>query len=539
MPGGRRRLRNQNSNSWKVPRSVVGNKMGSIDKILNVQVGSVYKRAYVILSLLGFLFSLAKPPDLILMVFSSAPSSAFVDNPHASNVQTIVTEWNLTDSRNWIPGFLQSMFYVGYMPGAIIMGQLSDLYGRKRVSWIVYALSLVFQIVTGFCQNWQQFAACRAISGFLIGGLGVVQTILTQESTGSKLWVVNGALAEIGYTANMLAFLWIAYLFPSWRQMYFITTIPGIFVFIYFYIVPESPRWLLSRGKIISAQEVVEKISKWNKSNEEDYDLLLDDDAGTISSDRQTGDTGQSNSREISTARLLTSEPEIKKTRSIIDLIKHPTLRYRSLILSLQWFTASFVFYGITLGSGSFSSNFYVAFIISGISQIPAVPLFIYLMERKWAGRRRTLIWFMALGAICMFVMYIVPFEEGEHSNYKLALLFFGKIGISGAFDLLYIYTAELFPTVVRNVGLGSMSFWARVGGVIAPFLANLAMFSGLNTPFLAFGVVSFASSVFAAFLPETRGKIIPNTIEEAEQQEDETDEDYNFSLCRNTNKHL
>ncbi|XP_077967909.1 solute carrier family 22 member 15-like isoform X2 [Styela clava] len=162
---------------------------------------------------------------------------------------------------------------------------------------------------------------------------------------------------------------------------------------------------------------------------------------------------------------------------SIIDLIRKPVLRYRAAILSLQW-----------------------------------------------AGRRRTLVCFMGLAALCMFVMYIVSFGQ-DRSNYKLTLLVFGKLGICGAFDLIYVYTAELFPTVVRNVGLGSMSFWARVGGVIAPFLANLAVFSGSNDPFLAFGNVGLLSSVFAAFLPETRAKLIPNTFEEAELQEEDNDE--------------
>ncbi|XP_077975674.1 solute carrier family 22 member 15-like isoform X2 [Styela clava] len=476
--------------------------MNNIDGTLNNEVGSVSSRAYIFLSSLAFLFSLSKPPDVILLVFSAAPSTAFDDNPHAQGAETIVSQWDLTEDRSWIPGFLQSIFYVGFMPGTIVFGQLSDRYGRKKISVIGYILVLIFQVITGFCQNWQQFAVCRAISGFLVGGLSVVTTILIQETTGSKLWVLNGALGAIGFTANMLAFLWVAYLYPSWRQMYFITTIPGILGFVFLYIVPESPRWLLSRGKPDSAEEVMQKLSRWNGSPHTDRLMLQQN--------YEYAQQEQDASRD--------------EEGSIIDLIRKPVLRYRAAILSLQWFTASFVFYGITLGSGSFSSNFYVAYLISGLSQLPSIPFTIYLMERRWAGRRRTLVCFMGLAALCMFVMYIVSFGQ-DRSNYELTLLVFGKLGICGAFDLIYVYTAELFPTVVRNVGLGSMSFWARVGGVIAPFLANLAVFSGSNDPFLAFGIVGLLSSVFAAFLPETRAKLIPNTFEEAELQEEDNDE--------------
>ncbi|XP_077975590.1 solute carrier family 22 member 15-like [Styela clava] len=171
--------------------------MNNIDETLNNEVGSVSSRAYIFLSSLAFLFSLSKPPDGILLVFSAAPSTAFDDNPHAQGAETIVSQWDLTEDRSWIPGFLQSIFYVGFMPGTIVFGQLSDRYGRTKISVIGYILVLIFQVITGFCQNWQQFAVCRAISGFLVGGLSVVTTILIQETTGSKLWVLNGALGAI------------------------------------------------------------------------------------------------------------------------------------------------------------------------------------------------------------------------------------------------------------------------------------------------------------------------------------------------------
>ncbi|XP_077974288.1 solute carrier family 22 member 3-like isoform X3 [Styela clava] len=165
----------------------------------------------------------------------------------------------------------------------------------------------------------------------------------------------------------MLAFLWVAYLYPSWRH--FITTIPGILGFVFLYIVPESPRWLLSRGKPDSAEEVMQKLSRWNGSPHTDRLMLQQN--------YEYAQQEQDASRD--------------EEGSIIDLIRKPVLRYRAAILSLQW-----------------------------------------------AGRRRTLVCFMGLAALCMFVMYIVSFGQ-DRSNYKLTLLVFGKLGICGAFDLIYV----------------------------------------------------------------------------------------------------
>ena len=55
-----------------------------------------------------------------------------------------------------------------------------------------------------------------------------------------------------------------------------------------------------------------------------------------------------------------------------------------------------------------------------------------------------------------------------------MALAMVGKFCISASFAIIYVFSAELFPTVVRNVGVGSGSFWARVGGVVAPYIGEL-----------------------------------------------------------------
>jgi hypothetical protein len=80
---------------------------------------------------------------------------------------------------------------------------------------------------------------------------------------------------------------------------------------------------------------------------------------------------------------------------------------------------------------------------------------------------------------------------------------------------------SELFPTSVRNTAMGSCSLSSRVGGILAPFLGNLGSSALAFVPMLVFGVVSVVAGVLAAFLPETRGKRLPETIAEAEEDDD------------------
>lgn len=480
-----------------------------IDNAINREMGSVYKRSYLFLLLMYFFVDYCHAPQIMLIMFAAPPAEAFNYNPNAHNAQTIVSEWNLTaEEINWIPGFLQSIFFLGFMIATVLFGQLSDKFGRRSIGWKVYTMLIIASLCTGFSQNWQQMAICRIFSGLGIGGLSVVNTIILQEMSASRMWVFNGVLASIFFCINMIIFLILGYFLPSWRTLCVVAALPALLGYLFYIFIPESPRWLLSQGRTEEAEAVLQTFAKRNGSKHS-YDRLT------------AHNGGDEESRPI-TRHVSLTPTQVKN--SILDLLKHPVLRYRTLILSFEWFTTSFVFYCITLGAGSFSPNFYLAFGMSAISQLPSQPLCLYFMERKWCGRRGTLCGLMLITSISMFIMYILPNTE-SNAHFRLILSMVAKVGSSGCFTLIYIYTPELFPTVVRNVGLGSMSTVARIGSMTAPFLATYTVNSNSATPFLCYGILCGISAVIALHLPETCGKKIVNTIDEAYQHEDTEDE--------------
>nr|XP_053652868.1 organic cation transporter protein-like [Cherax quadricarinatus] len=91
-----------------------------------------------------------------------------------------------------------------------------------------------------------------------------------------------------------------------------------------------------------------------------------------------------------------------------------------------------------------------------------------------------------------------------------------GKFGITAAFSIVYIYSAEIFPTEYRSVAVGTCSMCACLGGILAPFIASLAdIYKPL--PLLTLGVLSLVSGCLTVFLPETLGCELPQTLEESE----------------------
>ena len=92
-----------------------------------------------------------------------------------------------------------------------------------------------------------------------------------------------------------------------------------------------------------------------------------------------------------------------------------------------------------------------------------------------------------------------------------------GRASSTGTLSVCYIYSAEIFPTVIRNVGVGSSSVWARIGPMLAPYIAALNYLEP-RLPIVVFGIVALVAGFLVSFLPETTDHKLPDTIEEGEE---------------------
>lgn len=130
----------------------------------------------------------------------------------------------------------------------------------------------------------------------------------------------------------------------------------------------------------------------------------------------------------------------------------------------------------------------------------------------KRLGRKTTLISFNCWTGISCLLILVVPSTTTSH----LTLGSMGLFGMSISFATVYLYAGELFPTVVRNSGVGLSSTVARLGSMLAPFIATLAH-TNLVIPPLAFGIIPLLGACLCLTLPETRGRKLPDTLEEGE----------------------
>ncbi|XP_074653584.1 solute carrier family 22 member 15-like [Tubulanus polymorphus] len=179
-------------------------------------------------------------------------------------------------------------------------------------------------------------------------------------------------------------------------------------------------------------------------------------------------------------------------------------------------FCACFVLYA--LGSSLTSAAAYLtrdwrhtAFITAsfGIPLIPAIILF---------GRRRSFFVYMLIPITCMVTMVIVGAlnKKDELGIFTTLLVLIGNSGISSCWTLASIYSAEIYATVIRNIGCAAGSMGARIGGVIAPQIAFLGLISHWVIPYVLYAFLAITTTLFVfTWLPETNKEDLKDALRE------------------------
>nr|XP_006822665.1 PREDICTED: organic cation transporter protein-like [Saccoglossus kowalevskii] len=132
---------------------------------------------------------------------------------------------------------------------------------------------------------------------------------------------------------------------------------------------------------------------------------------------------------------------------SFLDLIRLSNMRKKSLNLFYNWFTISLVYYGLSLNTSNYGGNDYLNAFLSGAVEIPAYTLAIFLPETRFGRRWSQSSTLILAGVACILTLF-APVCEMQWIGITLAMI--GKFSVSAAFAIVYIFSAEIYPTPVR-----------------------------------------------------------------------------------------
>lgn len=417
------------------------------------------------------------------------PSSAWewVEGASASTV----SEWGLICGQRYKIGLAQSAFFAGCMLGAGVFGHLSDSFlGRKGSLAVVCILNAISGVLTSLSPSYWIYALLRLLNGFGTGGVGLCAFVLATEPIGPSKRGVAGMSTFYFFSGGIAILSGVAYLFPTWRSLYVVTSLPSLlFLLLILPFVSESPRWYLIRRRTDEAMAIMRDIARRNgRDIPPGVSLKLDDD---------DGDKEQGNKVEA-------------ESGSIIDVVRSPTTRLRLILMLGINFVCAIVYYGLSLNVVNLKTNLYLNVLLNSVSEMPAFVITALLLDRF--GRKPLGLGTMALSGLSCSIGFMV----GGDGMMRMVCGVVGIFGMAAMYNLLFIYTAELFPTVVRNAALGCVTQANQLGAILAP----LVVVAGDRMPFAVFGACGFAGVLLTYYLPETMNKPLYDTMTGMENAE-------------------
>uniref|UniRef100_A0A3Q3FNZ5 Solute carrier family 22 member 5-like n=1 Tax=Labrus bergylta TaxID=56723 RepID=A0A3Q3FNZ5_9LABR len=407
---------------------------------------------------------------------------------------TIVSEFDLVCSEQWKQPFTSTVVFLGVLIGSFI--QDSSQTG-KTVLFATMAVQTVFTFVQIFSSSWLMLCVL-----LFIAGMGQISNYVSgfvlgiEILTGSVRVLFSSMGVCLGYAVGYMMLPLFAYYLRNWKSLLLALSLPGLAYIPLWWLIPESPRWLLSQGRVEEAEAIVRKAARWNKV--EAPQVIFEKCKACLTSNQYI--------EKIIKSCLLC----YGFTLSFIIPFKH------FLCLHLPRFTLSTGYFGLSLNTSRLHADPYLSCFISAAVEVPAyIACWLAL---QYIPRRVSTICVLLLGGVSLYLIQLIP--QSKHLSVALEML--GKFGITSGSSLMYSYTAELYPTGLRNTATGTYSsatliFLSMSVGFLL-ILISSSPCSGLdfkNLPYIILGTLCVVSAFATLFLPESFRRPLPETIQQ------------------------
>ncbi|KAM8726118.1 solute carrier family 22 member 16 [Acanthopagrus schlegelii] len=414
---------------------------------------------------------------------------------HSEVYQSIVTDWDLVCEREWLAKLCQPTFMLGVLIGALVFGDIADRVGRVRIMMFTSLCQFVLGVSVAFSGNYYIFIVLRFLLAMVSSGYLVVVFVYVTEFTGIKVRTWTSMHVHAAFAVGIMVVALTGYLVRVWWIYQIILSTCTSPFLLFCWKFPETPFYLIAKGRYKEAETLLETIARFNGL---DYRLKVED-LLEPENGKALLDGGEER------------PPQPEKKLSILDLFGSWRMAGRTCTVWAIWFIGSLGYYVFSLGSVNLGGNQYINLFLAGAVEIPSYLVGCFAMDR--IGRKRTCAPALLLAGVACMLIIAVP---ADIEILAITLCMIGKFAIAIAFGLIYLYSCELYPTIVRSLAVGSGSMMCRVGSVVAPFCVYLADV-WVYLPQLIVGILAFIIGVLTLLLPETLGKPLTTTLEEAE----------------------
>ncbi|KAM3717083.1 Solute carrier family 22 member 6-A [Dirofilaria immitis] len=412
---------------------------------------------------------------------------------------------------------------VGLMVGAIVAGNLADIYGRKKILFIGTVGMMLSLLATSFAPSFVVFTFLRFLDMLFTGGKHCVSNPYFMENLPDKhrMWMAT----VITYSPNYIILSGIAYFCNDWKKLSRVAAGITVLPLIMIPYLRDTPRWLIKKGRSKEAAEAAVYIKKWDEK---------------ISSEKAKHITYVV---EKSVKEELEKSNKANRNYYFYHLFTNRKLGSYAIVFAISLFSTSFIGYGIAYNMDALAGTVYVNVIILGAVRYAVnitAATFEFTIQR--VGRR--LLHCISAGFIAVtmgviFIIYLFNWKrieeykttvkadgQGDPSIYAIVAFIryaslFAAATCTELFVLNCVQPTELFPTPVRSAGIAFIQTFNRLGTIVSP-LVFIPSKHWPPAPFLLMFITSTIDFLFYFFIvPETRGKKLPDHMpgEEVEKE--------------------
>jgi putative MFS transporter len=391
-------------------------------------------------------------------------------------------EWHLSDGER---ASIVSAVFAGEMCGSIFWGPFADMFGRRK--GFLFASTVIFTagFLSGVSPSYEWLLFFRTLVGFGVGGASVPFDLLSEFLPASYRGVYLTRMQYFWTIGSLFVtgVAWASLTDYGWRFLTYMTAIPVTLACLFsVYYLPESPRWLLVKGRVEEATVEVKNLA-----------IACNVDLGTVTFSSESVD-------------------EPAKDPTYLDLFQSAQSRRVLFPLSIVWGLFGFTYYGIILFVSRLYStsgadddgtcNFdYSNVFINTSAEFIGVFVCVYLIDPL--GRSKTQLSLYVVGGVTVALMGI-KFS----SSAVIAVGFIARLCIMGASSATWVATPELMPTEMRATGHSFCNTVARIGGFLTPFFVDNYT-NSIGAVGVVLGILNIIAGLSAYAVPETVGKIL------------------------------
>lgn len=433
---------------------------------------------------------------------------------------------------------VQLLHQLGSAIGGLFLPYLGDRFGRKYLFCFCCMTSILVEVVVAFTPYIYIVEVLFFIQGICVGTAISTCLIIGTELLIPSHRQVFGIMHFAGWALGNTAFHGCAYLLEDygWRSLQLAGAAVGFAVLTFPFLLYESPRWLAANDKWDQALDILEKASKLNGTDVvevqrtfEEYkvcEMLKKEQRKRFETNSfKLKDRNDENlSERRSSLSFETNNEGLSQTHdtgTIVGKVSIFSMFFRRDILVLTlalWFihmSGYLIYYGIYLSSSTLVGNRFLNATLMSLTELPSSLIVLYLMSK--IGRILISRIFLVLAGTLLLVLTLLTQLGGDspvNHNISIALSVVSLFTFLSAMMSVYIVSAEVYPTVIRNAGFGLCQSVPRIGGMLAPYSRPLHAILPW-APGTIFSIFSFLSALATFGLPETKDTILTTDITE------------------------